>query len=455
MTPPEIPGEPAPHDAPLVRPFAVTHASVLAIAAPMTLAYLTTPLVGVVNLGVVGQLGDPALVGGVSIGALVFDFVFVTFNFLRSGTTGLVAQAFGADDRHEIAATFFRALIVAIVVGIAVVLLREPFLLGALGAIGGSDAVKAATGDYWHIRVLATPFALANYVVLGWLIGLGRAGYGLFLQIILNGLNIVLSIVLVHNFGLGVPGVGWASFAAETATAFLGVGLVLVLMDRSAWPSRAQLLARIAFARMIAVNRDIMIRSFTLLFAFAFFTARSAAAGDVVLAANEILLNLTIVAAFFLDGLAAAAEQLSGRAVGARYRPAFERSFRLVVVWGLGVALAVSLILWFVGPAIVDTMTTSESVRQTARTYLLWAALFPIVGTLAYQFDGIFIGATWSGDMRNMMLLSVALYLVAWLALAPLYGNHGLWIALLVFLGARSVTLYWRMRRLVPRTFPA
>jgi MATE family multidrug resistance protein len=204
---------------------------------------------------------------------------------------------------------------------------------------------------------------------------------------------------------------------------------------------------------MIAVNRDIMIRSFTLLFAFAFFTARSAAAGDVILAANEILLNLTIVAAFFLDGLASAAEQLAGRAVGARYRPAFERSFRLVVFWGLGVAALISVFLWFAGPAVVDAMTTSDSVRQAARMFLIWAALFPIVGTLAYQFDGIFIGATWSRDMRNMMLLSVLVYLVVWLCLAPLYGNHGLWIALLVFLGARSITLYWRMRRLLPLTF--
>jgi multidrug resistance protein, MATE family len=439
----------------LVRPFEVTHRGVLAIAIPMTLAYLTTPLVGVVNLGVIGQLADPALVGGVSIGALVFDFVFVTFNFLRSGTTGLVAQAFGADDRHEVVATFFRALIIAIVVGLAVLFLKDPLLALALRAIGGSEAVQAATADYWHIRVLSTPFALTNYVVLGWLIGLGRAGYGLLLQTILNGLNIVLSVVFVHSLGMGVPGVGWASFAAETATAVLGVAVVLALMDHGARPNRAQLLARAAFARLFALNRDIMIRSFTLLFAFAFFTARSAAAGDVVLAANEILLNLTIVAAFFLDGLAAAAEQLAGRAVGARYRPAFERSFRLVVIWGIGVAVAVSLFLWFTGPAIVDLMTTSEPVRQTARIFLIWAALFPIVGTLAYQFDGIFIGATWSRDMRNMMLLSVLAFLVAWFSLTPFFGNHALWMALLVFLSSRSITLYWRMRRLVPLTFPA
>ena len=438
----------------IVRPFEVTHRGIFRLAVPMTLAYLTTPLVGVVNLGAIGQLGDAALVGGVSIGALVFDFVFVTFNFLRSGTTGLVAQAFGANDRAEIAAIFVRALILALALGVAVLLLAQPMLLLALGVIEGSQAVEQATADYWGVRVLATPFALANYVVLGWLIGLGRAGYGLFLQTVLNGLNIVLSLVFVTKLELGVPGVGWASFVAETATAFLGVGVVLTIVGRGEWPTRALILARAAFIRMIAVNRDIMIRSFTLLFAFAFFTAKSAEAGDVILAANEILLNLTIVAAFFLDGLAAAAEQFAGRAVGARYRPAFERSFRLVVFWGLIVAAFVSALLWIAGPTIIDWMTTSESVRLTAREYLIWAALFPIIGTLAYQFDGIFIGATWSRDMRNMMLLSLVVYFLAWAALASRFGNDALWFALLVFLSARGITLYWRMRRLVPQTFP-
>jgi MATE family multidrug resistance protein len=293
-----------------------------------------------------------------------------------------------------------------------------------------------------------------NYAILGWLIGIGRAGYGLLLQTALNGLNIVLSLVLVHNLGLGVPGVGWASFAAETATAALGLALVFRLVDPTVRPSLARTFARVAFLRMIAVNRDIMIRSFTLLFAFAFFTAQSAAAGDVVLAANEILLNLTIVAAFFLDGLAAAAEQLAGRAVGARYRPAFQRAFELTAFWGFAVAAVISLVLWSAGPSIIDAMTTSGAVRDAAREYLPWAALVPVVGTLAYQLDGIFIGATWSRDMRNMMLISLAVYLAAWLLLAPLIANHGLWLALLIFLGARSATLYWRMRRLLPAAFP-
>jgi len=436
-----------------IRAFEVTHRGVLAIAVPMTLAYLSTPVVGVVNLGAVGQVGDPAMVGGVAIGALIFNFIFTTFNFLRSGTTGLVAQAVGAGERAEASAWLARALLLALVIGAVVVVLREPIADLGLRLIGGSAAVQAATRDYWHVRALATPFALANYVILGWLIGLGRAGLGLALQIALNGVNIVLSLVLVLHFGLGVDGVGWASFAAEASAALLGVLVILRLTGGADWPRLAHVLERAGFLRMIAVNRDIMIRSFALLFAFGFFTAQSARGGDVALAANEILLNFTMLAAFFLDGLAAAAEQFAGRAVGARYRPAFERSLRLVLGWGFAVALVVSVAVLVLGPWLIDTMTTSPEVRAAARLYLPYAALVPLAGTLAYQMDGVFIGATWSAEMRNMMLVSLVVYLAVWAALAPLLGIVGLWIALLVFVGVRGLTLLWLTRSKVEAAF--
>lgn len=426
----------------------------LAVALPMTLAYLTTPLVGIVNLGAVGQLGDPAPVGGVSIGALVFDIVFFTFNFLRSGTTGLVAQALGAGDRRDIAATLARALILAVGIGLALLILQRPIIVVAQSLIGGSAEVQAATTAYWNVRVFSAPFALVNYVVLGWLIGLGRAGSGLALQIVLNGVNIVLSILLVVGYGFGPAGVGWASLIAEAVTALAGLVLVVRFTERSVRPAWRAIFDRAAFQRMVAINRDIMIRTFALLFAFAFFTARSAAAGDVVLAANEILMNLIILAAYFLDGLAAAAEQLAGRAIGARHRPAFERTVRLTVGWGYAVGAAASLVYFVAGPLLVDAMTTSPEVRETARHYLLLAALFPVVGTLAYQMDGIFIGATWSADMRNMMLVSLAAYLGAWWILEHAFGVTGLWLALLVFLIVRGLTLVWRARVRVGPAFP-
>jgi MATE family multidrug resistance protein len=427
-----------------IRPFEVTHRGILAIAVPMTFAYLSTPLLGLVNTAVIGRLGDAALLGGIAIGAIIFDIVFTTFNFLRSGTTGFTAQAHGADESREVQAIFWRALILALAAGLIIVAVHKPLLAASLQFIGGSDDVKDATSIYYDIRVLSTPFALANYVVLGWLIGLGRAGTGLLLQTILNGINIALSIVLVNDFGYGVAGVAWAAFVAETATAAIGVAIALRLMPNTVRPSAARLLDGGAFRRMIAVNRDIMIRSFALLFAFAFFTSRSAAGGDVVLAANQILLTFFFVGSYFLDGLATAAEQLAGRAVGARYQPAFERALWLSIVWGYAIAGAASLGLWLAGPTLIEIMTTNPSVRETALHYLPYAALTPLVGTLAFQMDGVFIGATWSSDMRNMMLLSLAVYLAAWWLLTPVFGVAGLWIALLIFLGIRGVTLLWR-----------
>jgi MATE family multidrug resistance protein len=206
---------------------------------------------------------------------------------------------------------------------------------------------------------------------------------------------------------------------------------------------------------MVALNRDIMIRSFSLLFAFAFFTARSAAAGDVVLAANEILMNLIAFAAYFLDGLAAAAEQLAGRALGARRRPLFERAVRLTVLWGFAVGALLSLAFWFAGDAILSVMTTSEPVRAAARGVLMWAALFPAFGTLAYQMDGVFIGATWSADMRNAMLASLAIYLLSGWLLALALGIVGWWIAFLIFLVARGLTLAWLMTVRIGPAFAA
>jgi MATE family multidrug resistance protein len=429
-----------------IQPFEVTHRGVLAIALPMTLAYLSTPLVGLVNTAVIGRLGDAALIGGIAVGAIIFDIVFTTFNFLRSGTTGFTAQAHGARDRVELQATFWRAMILALLAGVLVLLVHRPLLASSLALIGGSDAVKEATSTYYGIRVLATPFALGNYVLLGWLIGFGRAGWTLFLQTVLNGLNIALSILLVIHWGYGVHGVGWAAFTSEAVTFAIGMVLALRLMDRDARPGLDRIREWEPFRRMIAVNGDIMIRSFALLFAFAFFTAQSARGGDIVLAANQVLLTIFFVGAYFLDGLATAAEQFAGRAVGARYRPAFERSLNLTLAWGLFISLAASAIFWFWGPAIIAGMTTNEEVRAVAALYLAYAALTPLVGMLAFQMDGVFIGATWSSDMRNMMLLSLAVYLAVWWALSPLFGNDGLWIALLVFLGIRGMTLYWRCR---------
>lgn len=438
-----------------IRPFEVTHGLVFRLAAPMTLAYLTVPLVGIIDTAVIGQLGDAALLGGIAVGAIVLDLVFVGFNFLRSGTTGLTAQAYGADDRTETVAVLARALLIAVLSGLLMVLLRWPIVEGGVRLMDPGEAVARAMREYLTIRIWASPFGLVNYAFLGWLLGVGRSGTALGIQTLFAVLNIVLSAWFVLWLDYGVAGVAWGSVLAEIVTVVVQIPLILKLAPLQARPSWARVLNRPGFFRLMGVNRDIMIRSFALLFVFSFFTRQGAQFGDVILAANAVLMHFFVLAGYFLDGFATAAEQLAGRAVGARFRPAFDRVVLLTTGWGLATALALTIVYFLLGPAAIDLMTTAPDVRAAARDYLPWAALTPLAGAIAFQMDGIFIGATWSRDMRNMMLLSVLVYVAAWSALTPLFGNHGLWAALLIFLGARSLTFHWRMRRLVPRTFPA
>ncbi|MGH6922256.1 MAG: MATE family efflux transporter [Propylenella sp.] len=438
-----------------IRPFEVTHAAVFRLAVPMTLAYLSVPLIGVIDTVVIGQLGVAALIGGIAVGAIILDILFTTCNFLRSGTTGLTAQAVGAADRSEIVAVLLRALIVAGVISVVVLVLQVPFIEVAVWFMDPGPAVVAPIYDYLYIRIWETPLTLANYALLGWLVGLGRSMIVLGVQTLLAGLNVLFSVWFVLWLDLGVPGVAWASVLAEALIVLAQIPIVLKLAPLSVMPSWVRIFERRGFSRLIGVNRDIMIRSFVLLFAFAFFTRQGAQYGAVVLAANAILMHFFVVGGYFLDGFATAAEQLAGRAVGARFRPAFERTVRLTMLWGFSTGVVLSLVYLAFGPLIIDLMTTAGDVRAVAREFLPWAVLTPIAGVIAFQMDGIFIGATWSRDMRNMMLLSAAIYLAAWAALTPLFGNHGLWMALLIFLSARSFTFHWRMRRLLPRTFPA
>ena len=435
------------------RAFDVTHRSVLAIAWPTTLAYLSTPLLGLIDTGVVGRLGDPALLGGLAVGAILFDIIFTTFNFLRSSTTGLVAQALGAGHEDEQRVVLIRSLLISAVMGIAVLLLA-PFISSVgLWAMDVPDAVEKATLAYFSIRVLAAPLTLINYSILGWMLGLGQARLGLALQFVLNGSNIGLSILLGLVWGWGIEGVAWATVIAEGLAACVGLSIAWLRLSGLGKVDWTAVFERMALIRLFGVNRDIMIRSFCLLFAFAFFTSQGANFGEVTLAANAVLMNFFLIAGYFLDGFATAAEQLAGKAVGARYRPAFDSAVRLTLIWGFALAILASLVFWFGGPLVIDLLTTNQEVRSVARDYLLWAALTALVGVVAFQMDGVYIGATWSADMRNMMLLSLVAFLLTWFVATPAWHNHGLWLALEVFLGVRGISLYARLPRRAQETF--
>lgn len=432
------------------------HRQVLAIAVPIILANVTTPLIGLVDTAVLGQLGDPHYIGGVALGALIFNLLFWGFGFLRMGTTGLTAQAEGSGDRKETAATLMRALLIAGVASILVLVFQKPLIVLFMYLVGGSEAVESSATAYYYIRIWSSPAGLANFAFLGWFIGIGRARTALLLQLLLNGTNAVLDAWFVLGLGLEVEGVAYGTFISEWLAASAGLFLALrVLKQRGTTFSLARVLDRQAIRRTVSVNRDIMIRTICVLSAFTWFTAKSAEAGDVVLAANSVLMTLTHVAAYFLDGFAFSAETLAGHAIGAQRINRFRDAVKLSTLWALAFALLASTICWFAGYVIIDILTVNEEVRATARLYLFWAALVPLTGVMAYQFDGIFIGATRTADMRNMMLISLALYLMLWAALIPIFDNHGRWAAIVVFLGLRALTLGARYPALVRTSFPS
>ena len=435
------------------HPFTVTNRLVLSIALPMTLAYLTTPLLGIADTAIVGQYGDAALLGGLAAGAIVFDVVFTTFNFLRSGTTGLVAQAYGQGNALEEQAVLWRALLVALAAGLLVVLLGPFVVAGGVYFMGAEPEVAAAMRAYVSIRILAAPVSLINYAILGYVLGRGEGVLGLVLQFILNGTNIALSMFLALSLGWGIEGVAWGTVGGEAVGMLTGFAVLAWRFRRGPRVSLRRVFDTPRIVRMVAMNGDIMIRSFSLLAAFALFTRQGAQFGTVTLAANAILMNFFLVAGYFLDGTATAAEQLAGRAVGARYRPAFLRSLRLTVAWGFGLAIAMSLFLLLAGEALIAFITTAQDVRTAANTFLPWAALISISGVLAFQMDGVFIGATWSRDMRNTMLLSFALYLACLFFLTRSFGNHGLWVAFHILLIVRGISLFAIVPSRMRRTF--
>lgn len=430
------------------------HRELIAIALPITLSNATTPLIGFADTVVVGRLGEPHLIGAVAVAANIFSALYWTFGFLRMGTTGLTAQAVGAREKTEVAANLMRALIIAGVTGIAMIILQSLIAFAAFGAMGASQEVESPARLYFDIRIWSTPAGLMNFALLGWFIGLGRATLAFWIQLFLNGLNIILAVLLVVSFELGVMGVALAAFLAEWMAAIVGLGIAArELRRRGAFAALGQVLDGTRLRRALVVNVDIMIRTLAVLTAFVFFTARGAQSGDVTLAANAVLFSMAMVATYLLDGFAFAAETLVGQSIGAKRIGRFRDAVYLSTTWAGVVGVILTLAIWMLGPSLIDFMTTSTAVREGARIYLPWAALMPIVSVWCFQLDGIFIGAARTGDMRNMMLISLAVFFVAWSVLQPLYGNHGLWAAMLVFNVVRALTLLSRYSALERTAF--
>lgn len=414
---------------------------ILRIALPIVAANLSVPLLGAVDTGVVGQMGEAAPIGAVGLGAVILASVYWIFGFLRMGTTGLVAQAVGAGDLAESGAILTRGVMIGLVAGLVMVLAQGAVMAGAFRIAPASAEVEGLTRAYLSIRIWGAPATIALYALTGWLIATERTGSVLVLQLVMNGLNVVLDLWFVLGLGWGVEGVAVATLLAEGAGLTLGLWLCRAAFSGRQWRDWPRVFDRARLARMWSVNSDIMIRSVALQGAMTGFLFISAGLGDVTLAANQVLWQFMVLASYALDGFAFAAEALVGQAVGAGSVAAMRYSAWRSGMWAMAAAVLLALGFWGLGPWVIGLMTPVAEIQAEAMAALPFVVVLALIGVGAYMLDGIFIGATGVREMRNTVLLAVAIYAIVIWALVPIYGNPALWGALMVLNVLRAVML--------------
>lgn len=427
-------------------PDSISYRYLLQKAWPIILANASVPLLGLVDTAVIGNVGSITDLGAIAFGALIFSFVYWSFGFLRMGTTGFAAQASGAGDEQEVRAVLGRALLIAVCLGMALILIKWPIGLAAFSLLDGSAPVEIVAQSYFDIRIWGAPATLSTFALMGLLIGLGKSRTLLIVQLFLNGLNILLDVWFAGILGWGASGIALGTVIAEWTTVLLAGWLVYrTLNERKLltdvfWP-KAKIMDLSALLKTASANFDIMLRTLILVFSFAFFINQSAKFGDIILASNHILLQLIAFSAFFLDGYAFVAEALVGGAIGAKRRDVFDLAVRRSTVLALVTAILLALAIVMAGHIAVMLMTDISSVRLAANQLLPFAALYVLFSFAAFQLDGIFIGASFTRQMRDAAALSIVVYLVAWWALSDPFGLQGLWGAMIIYVVARAVAL--------------
>ncbi len=425
------------------------HREIWRIAAPMILSAVTTPLLGMVDTAVVGHLEAPYYLGAVAAGATIFTVLFMGLNFLRMGTTGITAQAYGADDNDRLREALGQASLTGLALAVLLIALQAPLLSAALWLLSPSAEVAANAAAYFEIRIWSAPASLLNFVLIGWLLGMQNARGPLAMMLSTNLTNIALDLLFVVGLGLAVRGVALATLIAELVGLAVGTAFVgAELRSRPGDWTRVRLLRRAAYRRLFDVNVALFFRTMALMFVFSFITAQGARMGDVILAANAVLMNLQFFLSYALDGVAHAAEALVGKAVGARDRAGLLTAVRRTLSWSLLLAAGFSISYLVAGSAIVDLLTDLPRVRAAAREYLPWLIVSPLISVWSFLYDGVYVGATRSREMMLVMLGSaVLLFLPAWFAFQGL-GNHALWLAFTLFMAGRAVGMHGWFRHL-------
>lgn len=417
----------------------ITHHTIWQLAWPMIIANISIPLLGMVDTAVIGHLDSAHYLGGVAIASLIFNFIFWGFGFLRMATTGLTAQAQGQNNTLLSVKILQHSLLLAGIITIAILLLQSPISQLAFYLIESSAPVADAAKRYFDIRIWSTPAILINYVILGWLIGKGATKQVLFLVLSVTVSNMILDLAFVNYFGMDVDGVALASVIAE----YIGLGVAIILLKKNGInltlfkPDPTTHLHR---QNWLKLHGNIFIRTLCLIFSIAFFTAQGAKQGDLILAANAVLVNFIVLMAFVLDGFANAIEVIAGKAIGGRNKHQLIQGLKLSTIWTLSFACLFSLSYLLFGSLLIQILTSIPEVIAIANDYLIWLIIMPLLAVWSFLLDGLFIGATRSLEMRNAMLFSTFIcYLPAWYFLQN-YNNHGLWIAFLVFFVARGIS---------------
>ena len=422
------------------------------IAAPMILSNLSVPLLGMVDTGVTGHLDSPAYLGAVAIGASIFGFLYTGMNFLRMGTTGMAAQRFGAGDNDGLRVSLGQGLVVATAIALVLIAMQKPIGLLAMDLIGAKGEVREFALTYFWVRIWSAPGTLANFVLIGWFLGLQNARVPLLLFLTINSVNIALDLLFVVVLGMRVEGVALASVIAEYAGLATGLTFAVraLMTHEGQWPLPRLVRLR-AYAAFFSINTNLFVRTVALMFTFAFVTAQGTRLGSLILAANAVLMNLQNLTSFALDGIAHAAEAMVGKAIGERQRTALEQSVRLCLKWSLIFAVLIAAAYAIGGRSLVRLLTDLPDVRESAMRFLPWLVVSPLVSVWPFLYDGVYVGATRAREMRNIMLVStVIVFLPAWYLLRG-YGNHGLWLAFMLFMASRGIGMHIGYRRLLRR----
>ncbi len=424
-------------------PTNITNRRIAQIAIPMMLSNITVPLLGFVDTAVIGQLGQAELIAALGLGSILISTLYWLCGFLRTGTTGLAAQAKGAEDLTEVFHILLRGLGLGFLLGCFILMISFPVFRAFFIISPSEEVVEIAALSYVQIRIWSAPFAIANITIIGWLIAMEKTVRVFFIQLFINALNLILNFFFVLFLDFGVDGVAYATLISEIS----GLCLSFILCWRVLNVQKNFVIQKIfkwdKWVKLFSLNLNIFLRSLLLEMAFLSFFFWGASFGTVVLAANQILIQFLHIFAYALDGFAFSAEVLVGISYGRKNLRALRKSFILCTKWAGLSALFLSVVFFFSGSFFVQFMTTSKEVVTTAEDYLLWITLAPVLSFLAYILDGVFFGCTHTSEMRKAMLISTLFYFFAAVILSEAYQNHGLWFALTLFSVIRALTLFY------------